>query len=242
MGVILGTVPGWEKAPEWTADNRIYIGPAYIKYEIPPIEIPVEKRYEYRVTLDITIYLCDTPDLITPIVIRKIIGIKMIGIFEKAYPGGLDQWISDVSIREAEELLSRSNIEVAGLIPCEKGYDIESYDSEEKIPVIPVPEWVFGVIEYMERLYREAETIDEKIAIREEIERFKRRYGLEGEGGSLEGGSLYEEEIVPVILGHDKWLLNLLNYMEKLGTEDEYKNLTEIKEEIERLRRRYGIT
>jgi hypothetical protein len=184
MGAILGTIAGWERSSEWTSDNRVYVGPGYIKYEVPPEELRPEERYEYRVTLDITVYLCDSPDLTSPIVTRKISGIKIVGIFKEEYPGGLEQWISDVSIREAEELLARSNVEVAGLVPCEKGYDIRSYDEEEIVPVVPpeiprVPRYILGQIEYMERLYREAETVDEKLAIREEIDRLKERYGIE---------------------------------------------------------------
>lgn len=134
MGAILGTVPGWERDARWTPGYRIYKGPAYIKYEIPPERISPERRFEYRVRLDIIIYLCDTPDLIHPLVIREIKGILIVGIYIEEYPGGLEQWISDVSIREAEELLSRSNTEVAGLVPCDKNYDIKTYDEEEILP------------------------------------------------------------------------------------------------------------
>lgn len=182
MGAILGTVPGWERDARWTSGYRIYTGPSYIKYEVPPERILPEKRYEYRVRLDITVYLCDTPDLSYPIVIREIIGILIVSIYEERYPGGLEQWVSDVSIREAEELLARSNVEVAGLVSCEKGYDIKTYDEREILPVkkieIIIPRYILEQIEYLERRYREAETVDEKLAIREEIDAIKRRYGI----------------------------------------------------------------
>lgn len=182
MGAILGTVPGWERAPEWTSENRIYRGPSYIKYDVPPRRIEPEKRYEYKMTIDVTIYLCDTPDLINPIVVRMIKGIKIISVYEEEYPGGLDQWISDISIREAEELLARSNVEVAGLVPCERSYDIKTYDEEEILPIkkLPptVPRYILEQIEYLESRYREAETVDERLAIREEINRLKERYGI----------------------------------------------------------------
>lgn len=192
MGAILGTVAGWERDARWTPGYRIYTGPAYIKYEVPPERIPPEKRHEYRVRLDITVYLCDTPDLTYPLVIREITGILMVSIYEDEYPGGLEQWISDVSIREAEELLARSNVEVAGLVPCEKGYDIKTYD-EQYIPPIPItipvappvpievpiaPKYILDQIAYLEERYKEAETVDEKMAIREEIDRIKLRYGI----------------------------------------------------------------
>lgn len=191
MGAILGTVAGWERDSRWTSGYRIYTGPAYIKYEVPPERIPPEKRHEYRVRTDITVYLCDTPDLSYPIVIREITGILMVSIYEEEYPGGLEQWVSDVSIREAEELLARSNVEVAGLVPCEKGYDIKTYD-EQYMPPIPVavpiappipvevkiPKYILDQIAYLEERYKEAETVDEKMAIREEIEKIKLRYGI----------------------------------------------------------------
>lgn len=184
MGAILGTVAGWERDSRWTPGYRIYVGPSYIKYEVPPERIPPEKRYEYRVRLDIAIYLCDSPDLSYPVVIREIKGILMASIYDEEYPGGLEQWTSDVSIREAEELLARSNVEVAGLVQCEKGYDVKTYDEQyippAKIRVPPpvVPKLMLEQIEYLEEQYDEAETIDEKMAIREEINRIKQRYGI----------------------------------------------------------------
>lgn len=213
MGAILGTIAGWEKDSRWTSGYRIYTGPAYIKYEVPPERISAEKRHEYRVRLDITVYLCDTPDLIYPIVIREIKGILMVSIHEEEYPGGLEQWISDISIKEAEELLTRSNVEVAGLVPCEKGYDVKTHDEqytgpilpitppevkepealekeekkeleeklEKKVGVVPVPvvpKYILGQIEYLEERYSEAETTDEKMAIKDEIDKIKQRYGV----------------------------------------------------------------
>lgn len=183
MGAILGTVAGWERDSRWTPGFRIYEGPPYIKYEIPPTRLKPEEKWEYRVRLNIIVYLCDTPDLTFPIVIREIKGILMVSIYPEEYPGGLDQWVSDVSIREAEELLSRSNVEVAGLVPCEKWYDVETYDEEEIPPVKKVekpkiPRYILDRIEYLEDRYREAETRGERISIRKEINKIKRRYGI----------------------------------------------------------------
>ena len=183
MGSILGTVAGWEKDYRWTPGYRIYTGPAYIKYEVPPERLEPEERWEYRVRLNITVYLCDTPDLTFPIVIREIKGILMVSIYPEEYPGGLDQWVSDVSIREAEELLSRSNVEVAGLVPCDKGYDVETYDEEEIPPIVPVkvskvPRPIFEQIEYLEEQYKIAETKGERISIRKAINKLKRQYGI----------------------------------------------------------------
>lgn len=177
MGAILGTVPGWQRSPEWTPDNRAYVGPAYIKYEVPPTRIEPEERYEYRVTIDITVYLCDSPDLMNSLVIRRIEGIKMIGIYAEEYPGGLSQWVSDMSIREAEELLSRSQTEVSGLMPCDKKYDLKTYDEEEILP-IKVPEFVLKTIEDLEKRKVSAKTIERKEKIQKAIDELKQEYGI----------------------------------------------------------------
>jgi hypothetical protein len=185
MGAILGTIPGWQRDPSWTSGYRIYTGPAYIKYVIPPERLEPWERWEYRARLNITIYLCDSPDLTYPIVIRQIKGILIAGIYPDEYPGGLEQWISDISISEAEELLSRSNMEVVGLVPCDKGYDIETYDEEEVPPkkerevIIPkIPKYILDQISYLEKRYEKAKSKGERISIRKEINNIKRRYGV----------------------------------------------------------------
>ncbi len=183
MGAIIGTVAGWERDSRWTPGFRIYTGPAYIKYEVPPERLEPWERWEYRVRLNITIYLCDTPALDYPLVIREIKGILMVNVYPEEYPGGLEQWVSDISIKEAEELLARSNTEVAGLARCDKSYDIETYDEEEIPPakkVVPtkVPKPILGQIEYLEEQYEKAETKGERISIRKAINKLKRQYGI----------------------------------------------------------------
>jgi hypothetical protein len=180
MGAILGTIAGWERDFRWTPGYRIYIGPPYIKYDVPPERLEPWERWEYRVRLNVTVYLCDTPDLYYPIVIREITGILMVSIYEEEYPGGLDQWVSDISISEAEELLSRSNVEVAGLVPCEKSYDVETYDEQEIRPVgkPKPPKYILDQILYLEKKYEKAKTKGERISIRKGINKMKRRYGI----------------------------------------------------------------
>lgn len=183
MGAIIGTVAGWERDSRWTPGFRIYAGPSYIKYDVPPERLEPWERWEYRVRLDITIYLCDTPDLTYPIVIREIKGILMVSIYPEEYSGGLEQWVSDISIKEAEELLARSNIEVAGLTRCDKSYDIETYDEEEippakKVVPVKVPKPILEQIEYLEEQYEKAETKGERISIRKAINKLKRQYGI----------------------------------------------------------------
>mgnify|MGYP003395142489 CR=1 FL=1 len=183
MGAILGTVAGWERDSRWTPGFRIYVGPAYIKYDIPPERLEPWERWEYRVRIDITVYLCDSPDLTYPLVIREIKGILMVSIYPEEYPGGLEGWVDYISILEAEELLARSNTEVAGLTPCDKGYDVETYDEEDippvkKVEVPKAPKFIFDQIEYLERQYNKAETKGERISIRKAINKLKRQYGI----------------------------------------------------------------
>lgn len=183
MGAILGTVAGWERDSRWTPGFRIYEGPAYIKYDVPPERLEPWERWEYRVRLDITVYLCDSPDLTYPLVIREIKGILMVSIYPEEYAGGLEGWVDHISILEAEELLARSNTEVAGLVPCDKGYDIKTYDEEEIPPAkkevpVKVPKPILEQIEYLEEQYEEAETKGERISIRKAINKLKRQYGI----------------------------------------------------------------
>lgn len=93
--------------------------------------------------------------------------------------------------------ISRDTAEEAARIACEElsvffyGCDInvtnlrytETLMPPVKIPKPPppppiVPKYILEEIEYLETLYREAETVDEKMAIREEINGLKERYGL----------------------------------------------------------------
>lgn len=52
---------------------------------------------------------------------------------------------------------------------------------EKKVEIIPtpaVPKYILEQIVYLEERYKEAETIDEKMAIIEEIDKIKQRYGI----------------------------------------------------------------
>jgi hypothetical protein len=183
MGAILGTVAGWERDSRWTPGYRIYVAPGYIKYDVPPERLEPWERWEYRVRLDITVYLCDSPDLSYPLVIREIKGILMVNIYPREYPGGLEQWINDISITEAEELLTRSNTEVAGLTRCDKGYDINTYDEEEIPPsskeaAPKAPNYILSQIEYLEKKYEKSKAKGERISIRKAINKIKRRYNI----------------------------------------------------------------
>ena len=84
---------------------------------------------------------------------------------------------------KAEELLTRSHTEIAGLAPCDKGYDINTYDEEEMPPAkkevpIKVPKPILEQIEYLEEQYEKVETKGERISIRKAINKLKRQYGI----------------------------------------------------------------
>lgn len=153
MGVILGTVPGWERDNDWSSDNRTYIAPGYIKYDIPEERIPKERRHEYRIIVNITLYLYDSPCSICNIaIIRRINNIKIIGIYEAEYPGGLEAWGNDFSNDEANELIDRSNEEIGGLLDCYgcERLTINITEREYIPPLIKCPEFVKDTIRGLE--------------------------------------------------------------------------------------------
>ena len=47
-----------------------------------------------------------------------------------------------------------------------------------KVEIPAIPKYILEQIAYLEERYKEAETIDEKMAIREEIDKIKQRYGI----------------------------------------------------------------
>ncbi len=57
--------------------------------------------------------------------------------------------------------------------------EVAEEEKVEKVEVKPkVPSYILGQIELLEDRFKEAESVDEKIAIREEIDRLKERYGI----------------------------------------------------------------
>lgn len=139
MPVILGTVSGWDRGSGWSSTNRIYTGPAYTKYVGESIS--QEEAHYYRILLNITVYLYDSPcSGCNVAVVRKINNIEIIGLYNNEFIGGLREWSSIFSISEAEELLSRSLEEVAGLIDCNNcdRYNINITESEYIPPLPPI--------------------------------------------------------------------------------------------------------
>ncbi len=202
MGAIIGTVPGWQYDDDYSPDHRTYRAPGYYKILTPKKKVSPEETWEYYIEFSVTIYLCDSKDLLHPLVTRRIGSkdhpIKIREIRETEHAGGLDRWVYNVTIKEAEELLTRSQIETAGLVYCEceqldgMAYNIKIFVQEvtppvEVVEVVPpvevvptkptVPTYILGQIELLEERYKEAENTDEKIAIKEEIDRLKERYG-----------------------------------------------------------------
>jgi len=184
MGVILGTVAGWQRDTDWTLLNRLYIGPAYLKFDVPKEKISPEDSVRYKVTADITVYLCESSDLETPIVIRKIEGIKLIAVYDYDLVPDLDLdiWVESVTTKEAEELVARSSVETAGLVSCEKGYKIYTYDDEKIIPTIPeepeIPEFILRTIKDLEIRRDVAKTKVIRKAIQKTIDRLKMEYEI----------------------------------------------------------------
>lgn len=62
----------------------------------------------------------------------------------------------------------------------DSGCNIEIYiiDTKEEVEEIEIPKFVLGQIEVIETRIREAETLDEKIALGDELKRLKERYGI----------------------------------------------------------------
>lgn len=149
MGAILGTVAGWQYDDDYSSDHRTYRAPGYYKIMMPKKKVIIEERWEYYVGFKVTIYLCDSKNLISPLVIRRIGSkdnpIKIREIRDSEQAGGLDRWVYNVTTREVEELLARSNTETAGLVPCEceqlngQAYNIEIFEQEETLPVEIIP-------------------------------------------------------------------------------------------------------
>lgn len=149
MGAILGTVPGWQYDDDYSLDHRTYRAPGYYKILMPKKKVTTEERWEYYIEFKVTIYLCDSKNLLYPVVTRRIGSknnpIKIREIRESEQAGGLDRWTYNVTIKEADELLVRSNTETAGLVPCEceqldgQAYNIEIFKQEETVPVEIVP-------------------------------------------------------------------------------------------------------
>lgn len=164
MGVILGTVPGWEQDSDWSSDNRVYIAPGYAKADIPDTIIEKGKGYKYRMNINIEVYIYDSPcDCDIIIVTRKINNVNIIGIYEKEYPGGLEQWVKDLSDAEARELVTRTVEEMAGPPECTEceQYDIH-INSKEYIPPTIVPENIIEMlVYYLEQLIYFKERIKE---------------------------------------------------------------------------------
>ncbi|MDD3474271.1 MAG: hypothetical protein PHP08_00025 [Candidatus Dojkabacteria bacterium] len=141
MAVILGTVPGWERDSDWDSDNRTYIGPGYTKYIGESIS--EDEAHYYRMIIDITVYLYESPCRICQVAVtRRINDIEIIGLFRIEYRGGLDRWIDVFSKVEAEEILDRSIDEVGGLIDCSNctRFDINIIESEYIPPLPRIPE------------------------------------------------------------------------------------------------------
>lgn len=210
MSTRLGTVPGWERAAGWTADNRVYEGVGPTIDMIP--EYAGEELADYWIKFDILFYFCESPP-ISPVVFRTLKDCMIRQIFvsplKEPIPA-FEKWTEDITetmIADlAEDVHRMSVIEMGGLRRCgiskEENYVITITDKgftvaeraeeigaevvkpekiEEKLPgeIRPkVPAYILGEIDMLEERYKEAESTDEKMAIREEINKLKERYNV----------------------------------------------------------------
>lgn len=189
MSTRLGTVPGWERAAGWTADNRVYegIGPTIDMFP----EYAGEEVAKYWIKFDIIFYFCESPP-ISPVVFRTLKDGMIVQTFIsplKVPIPSFEKWIDDITeimiVDLAEDIHRMSVIEMGGLRKCgiskEENYAITIIDKgsevAEKAKVV-VPTYILGQIELLEDRYKEAESVDEKMAIREEINRLKERYEI----------------------------------------------------------------
>ena len=168
-------------------DNRVYegVGPTI---DIFP-EYAGEEITEYWIKFDIIFYFCESPP-ISPVVNRTLrdtlIRQKFVTPLKEPIPN-FEKWIEDiisVTARDlAEDIHRMSIIEMGGLRKCgvsdEENYIITVTDKGFTGVLPPkVPKPIIGQIEYLELLYKEAETYDEKKAIRDEINRLKEKYNI----------------------------------------------------------------
>ena len=200
MSTRLGTVPGWERAAGWTADNRVYegIGPTIDMFP----EYAGEELAKYWIKFDILFYFCESPP-ISPVVFRTLKDGMIVQTFisplKEPIPS-FEKWIDDITETMmadlAEDIHRMSVIEMGGLRKCgiskeenyaititdkgsevaEKAKVVEAVKPEEVKPKVPT--YILEQIELLEDRYKEAESVDEKMAIRDEINRLKERYEI----------------------------------------------------------------
>lgn len=202
MSTRLGTVPGWERAAGWTADNRVYegVGPTIDMFP----EYAGEEIAEYWIKFDILFYFCESPP-ISPVVFRTLKDCMIRQIFVsplKEPVPAFEKWIDDITetmIADlAEDIHRMSVIEMGGLRKCgvgkeenyaititDKGFKMAKKAEEVEIEIVKpekvvpkVPAYILGQIDILEERYNEAESTDEKMAIREEINKLKERYKI----------------------------------------------------------------
>lgn len=170
--------------------NRVYRTAGVYRPFLPEKYLEEAERHEYMVRFNISIYFCDSPDLEAWIVRRKIYGEQVMQILDHEYEGGLDAWVESMTHFIARRYRDSSWTELGhSLVFCKcsglggNNFKIEVIEKEYKPPVeiIKIPRDVTLRIERIEELIKEAETIDERTALEEELKRLKERFGIKGE-------------------------------------------------------------
>jgi hypothetical protein len=165
MSTRLGTVPGWERASGWTADNRVYEGVGPTIDMIP--EYAGEELADYWIKFDILFYFCESPP-ISPVVFRTLKDCMIRQIFVsplKEPVPTFEKWTDDITetiIADlAEDIHRMSVIEMGGLRKCgiskEENYAITVTDKGFRVapPKIKIPVDVLASIEVILREMKE---------------------------------------------------------------------------------------
>lgn len=97
--------------------------------------------------------------------------------FEMEETGALNIWSDRESERIARRIADYQCEELRFNPDSACNIEITVADTMEEVEEIP--KYMLDTIDYLEERYKEAESIDEKMALRDEINAIKRRYGKE---------------------------------------------------------------
>ena len=122
----------WQRADDWSENNRSYTSPGYIASEISDWRAS-GRRLKYEAKMNVLVVLCE-PETHCEVIKRRIDEIRIERIAKCEYRGGIEEWVKNKSLEEFDELVKMSALEVGGgLIPCEKLCTYEVYDKKESV-------------------------------------------------------------------------------------------------------------
>lgn len=93
-------------------------------------------------------------------------------------------WVSNVATETVLIMCRRSCHELSDSVFCDENtvdYVVTDGPTEEgeEIEKEKPPKYIIDEMEYMQKLYKESEDVDEKLALKEEIDALKERYDFE---------------------------------------------------------------